>query len=339
MLILNLTKMSHDSNLQIKLDKFAKYAWFVLAYNIVVVLWGVVVRSSLSGDGCGQFWLTCGGEIVPSAPQLKTVIEFSHRISSGLALVAVLSLFVWTFRKYASGSLMRKMASASMILIVIEALIGAVLVLNKLVALNPSIVRAFSMAAHLINTFILLAVLTLTAWFASGGKPFSVRAQGKTLWLLAIAVAGILLISLSGSLAALSSTLFPAISLSEGLRQDFSETSHILLRLRISHPILSITVGVFLLFLANWFKARREGNIWVSRWANVLVILVAVQFASGALTLLTLAPIVMQLVHLLLADAVWITFVLLAANILAVKEENLTEKFVSDFSLEIKSSS
>ncbi len=102
--------MNSDSNLQIKLDKFAKYAWFVLAYNICVILWGVVVRASLSGDGCGQFWLTCGGEIVPSAPELKTIIEFSHRITSGLALVAVFVMFIWASRKYTKSSLMRKMA-------------------------------------------------------------------------------------------------------------------------------------------------------------------------------------------------------------------------------------
>lgn len=328
--------MNFDSNLPIKLDNFAKYAWFVLAYNICVILWGVVVRASLSGDGCGQFWLTCGGEILPSAPQLKTVIEFSHRITSGLALIAVVVMCVWAFRKYARGSLLRKMAFASLILIIIEALIGAMLVLFKLVALNPSIVRAFSMAAHLINTFVLLAVLTLTAWFASGGKPFPARVRGKTLWLLATAIAGILLISLSGSLAALSSTLFPAISLSEGWRQDFSETSHILLRLRISHPILSIAVGVFLIFLAGWFKARQKEAIWVNRCANALIALVAVQFACGALTLLTLAPIVMQLIHLFLADAVWIAFVLMTANVLASEKDNLTEKFEGNYSLETK---
>jgi heme A synthase len=138
-------------------------------------------------------------------------------------------------------------------------------------------------------------------------------------------------------LAALSSTLFPAISLTEGLRQDFSETSHFLLRLRISHPILSVAVGVFLIFLAGWFKSKQKENIWVNRWANALIILVFVQFASGALTLLTLAPIVMQLVHLLLADAVWIAFVLMMANVLAAEENYLIEKIERNFSLETKS--
>jgi heme A synthase len=303
-------------NTELKLPAFARYAWFVLAYNIVVILWGVVVRASLSGDGCGQFWLTCGGEVVPSAPQLKTVIEFSHRVTSGLAFVAVLVLLIWAFRRFAKGNLMRKMAFASFVFISIEALIGAVLVLFKLVALNPSMIRAFSMTAHLINTFVLLAVLTLTAWFASGGKSFSIR-RGKISQLLAVAVFGILLVSASGSLAALSSTLFPSATLAEGLAKDFSDSSHILLRLRVSHPILSISVGVFLIFLAGWIKSNAKESFWTNRWANVLTVLVGIQFLSGALTLLTLAPIVLQLIHLLLADAVWIAFVLMSANVLA----------------------
>ena len=316
-------------NTELKLSAFARYAWFVLAYNIVVILWGVVVRASLSGDGCGQFWLTCGGEVVPSAPQLKTVIEFSHRVTSGLAFVAVLVLLIWAFRRFAKGNLMRKMAFASFVFISIEALIGAVLVLFKLVALNPSMIRAFSMTAHLINTFVLLAVLTLTAWFASGGKSFSIR-RGKISQLLAVAVFGILLISASGSLAALSSTLFPSTTLAEGLAQDFSDASHILLRLRVSHPIFSISVGVYLIFLAGWLKAKAGNNRSVARWSNFLSGLILVQIAFGALTLLTLAPILMQLGHLFLADAVWIAFVLMSASFLAEQSEIKNFSFVAE---------
>jgi heme A synthase len=89
---------------------------------------------------------------------------------------------------------------------------------------------------------------------------------------------------------------------------------------------LSILVGVFLAFLASWIKTKAPENSSVRRWANVLTILILIQFVSGAITLLTLAPIVMQLVHLLLADAVWIAFVLMSASILAEKNkiENLS---------------
>lgn len=298
-----------------KLDKFARYAWFVLGYNVVVILWGVFLRASKSGDGCGQHWLTCHGEVIPSAPEMKTVIEFSHRLTSGLAFIAVLILVIWAFRRSPKGSAVRKTAFVSFIFIITEALVGAGLVLTGNTAETLTAARPFWMIGHLTNTFILLAFLTLTAWFASGGKAFSFKNNPKASLFLAIAAAGIFFVGMTGSVAALSSMLFPSETLAEGITKDFSETSNVLLRLRISHPIVSIMTSVFLIFLAGWLKA--QANFRVARWANLLTILVLIQIAFGALTLLTLAPILMQLGHLLLADAIWIAFVLLTASFLA----------------------
>lgn len=304
-------------NTETKLSGFAKYAWFALAYNIVVILWGVFLRASKSGDGCGQHWLTCHGEVIPSAPELKTVIEFSHRLTSGIAFLVVLILLIWAFRKFENGSAIRKSAVVAFIFIVTEALVGAGLVLTGNTAETLTAARPFWMIGHLTNTFILLAFLSLTAWFASGGKPFSLKTQPKILWLLILAVVGILFIGMSGSVAALSSMLFPSETLSEGLAKDFSQTSHILLRLRLSHPILSILVSVYLIFLAGWLKKKFENSPSVTRWSNALSVLIIIQIAFGALTLLTLAPILMQLGHLLLADLIWISFVLMSANVLS----------------------
>ncbi|MGI9054282.1 MAG: COX15/CtaA family protein [Pyrinomonadaceae bacterium] len=314
---------------ELKLSKFAKYAWFVLAYNVVVILWGVFLRASKSGDGCGQHWLTCHGEVIPSAPEMKTVIEFSHRITSGIAFLVVFALVIWAFRKFEKYNPIRKTALISFVFIITEALVGAGLVLTGNTAGTLTAARPFWMIGHLTNTFILLAFLTLTAWFASGGKRLNFKARPKILLLLGLGVFGIFLIGVSGSVAALSSMLFPSATLAEGIAKDFSATSHILLRLRVSHPILSIMVGVFLVFLAGWIKSKANGNASVKRWANILTILILIQFAFGTMTLLTLAPIMMQLGHLLLADAVWIAFVLMWAAILAEKSEvgNISSAF------------
>jgi heme A synthase len=316
-------------NGELKLSGFAKYAWFVLAYNIIVILWGAFLRASLSGDGCGQHWLTCGGEVVPTAPQFKTIIEFSHRLSTGLAFFVVLLLFVWAFRKFAKGDYVRKTAFISFVLIIVEALIGAGLVLTGNTAENWTAWRPFWMAAHLITTFSLLAVLTLTAWLSQGRKSFGFNASRRISILLSVAVAGFLVIGMSGSVAALSSMLFPSTSLAEGIARDFSSASHILLRLRISHPILSVAGGTFLVFIAGWLKSQFKENGPVNRWANVLSVLVLIQFVSGAVTLLTHAPILMQIIHLLLADLMWIVFVLLSANVLAEHTEVENVTFIS----------
>ncbi len=309
---------------KLKLNRFAKYAWFVLAYNILVVLWGVFLRASKSGDGCGQHWLTCHGEVVPSAPELKTIIEFSHRIMSALdglivLILVVSAIIIW--RKDRTTSAVMKMAIGSFIFVLVEGLIGAGLVLTGNTAGSYSASRPLWAMGHLISTFILLTFMSLMAWYASGGKVFSLRLQRKNLLLLAIGVLGILLVGMSGSLAALSNMLFPSQSLAEGIAKDFSDASHYLLRLRISHPILSVATSVYLFFLSMWISKKSE-EVWTKKFAGYLALLLLVQVVFGGLTLVMLAPIVMQVGHLLLADLVWIMFVLMWASFLAENKNN-----------------
>lgn len=304
-----------------KLTSFSKYALFVLVWNVVVILWGVFLRASKSGDGCGQHWLTCHGEVIPSAPELKTVIEFSHRITSFLAFVAVLILLIWTFRKFASGTQIRKTAVVSFIFIITEALVGAGLVLTGNTAESLTAARPFWMAGHLINTFVLLAFLTMTARLANGGEPLQLMAESKYLAAVIVGIIAVFLVSITGSIAALAHMLFPAGTLSEGVAQDFSSTSHALLRLRLLHPITAILTSVFLIFLVGWLAKESGIEPRVKRWSNILSLLIIVQIAFGSATLLMLGPIVMQLGHLLLADAIWISYVLTAANFLSQRKD------------------
>lgn len=305
-----------------KLSKFAKYAWFVLAYNILVILWGVFLRASRSGDGCGQHWVTCHGEFIPSAPELKTIIEFSHRITSSIAGLLLIVLLVWAIRRwYVSRAERDRLAMAaaigSFIFVVIEGLLGRSLVLTGNTAMTLTPERPFWMAGHLVNTFILLAFITLTAWFATNGRRLNFRIETKYLAIAAFGFFVIMAVGVSGSIAALASMLFPADSLGTGIEQDFSPTSNVLLRLRVLHPILSILSGVLLVFISGWFKRESADDNGVKRWSGILSMLIVVQLAFGAATLLTLAPIVMQLGHLFLADAIWISYVLTTANFLA----------------------
>lgn len=305
-----------------KLSGFAKYAWFVLAYNLLVVLWGVFLRASKSGDGCGMHWLTCHGEVLPSAPQFKTVIEFTHRMMSALDGLLMLILLGWAFWIWYKGrekSSRRTLITAAIafFFVLTEGALGAGLVLTGNTAETLTAARPFWMAAHLINTFILLAFLVLTARFASGGDALKFNIEKKYIAGLLIGVAAIFLVSISGSIAALSNMIFPSGTLTEGMAKDFSETSHILLRLRLLHPVTAILTSVFVIFLTGWLAKERFGDAKVMRWSNVLTILILGQIAFGSATLLMLAPIVMQLGHLLFADAIWLSFVMFAAAFLS----------------------
>jgi cytochrome c oxidase assembly protein subunit 15 len=295
------------------MDKLTRYAWTVLAANLGVILWGAYVRASGSGAGCGSHWPLCNGEVLPRAAPTATLIEFTHRATSGLALLAVVALVVWVFRARPQGHPARPAAVASLVLMLTEAAIGAGLVLFQLVADNASLARALFMATHLTNTFLLLAALTLTAHHAGGAPTPRWRSPSPRVWLLLGAAAALLLVGISGAVAALGDTLWPAASLDEALQQDLSPTAHVLIRLRILHPLLAALTSLGLLYLAAHLAADRS----VPRGrapARALALGCVVQVACGVLNVLLLAPTGLQLAHLLLADIVWIAFVLMASE-------------------------
>ena len=127
-----------------KRNRFAVYSWGLLGYLLLVVAWGAYVRATGSGAGCGKHWPLYDGVVIPRAQSIEMAIEFTHRVSSGLSLLAVVGLFVWAIRIYPRGHRVRRGAGAVMILIVTEALLGAGLVLFELVADNATMVRAFA---------------------------------------------------------------------------------------------------------------------------------------------------------------------------------------------------
>jgi heme A synthase len=301
------------------MDRFARYAWLTLAYNVAVILWGALVRATGSGAGCGSHWPLCNGEVVPRAPRLATIIEFSHRATSGIALLLVVALVVWAFRGRPRGHAARQAAVWSLIFMLSEAAVGAGLVLFELVADNQSMARALFVATHLINTFLLLAALTLTARFASGGVPFRLRSQGTLGGGILLGFLALLLSGVSGAVAALGDTLFPATSLAQALEQDLSPTAHLLIRLRIFHPAFAIAAGAIVLYLSLKLLKTRPGPE-TSRYALWTSGLVFIQVLAGAVNVLLLAPVWLQLVHLLLADLLWIAFLLLGASALAVSD-------------------
>jgi heme A synthase len=244
------------------------------------------------------------------------LIEFSHRLSSGLAFLLTVGLLIWAFRAYPRQHVVRWAAGFSMLFMITEALIGAGLVLFQLVADNASIARVLSIAAHLANTFLLLASLTLTAWWASGGEPFRLRGQGALSGLLALGLIGVLVVGVSGAVTALGDTLFPVSSLTEGLRQDFSPTAHVLIRLRLLHPVIAVSVALYLILVAALCNSSRHSV--ATRWLSLsLTVFLLVQLGAGLVNVALLAPVWMQLVHLFLADAVWIVLVLLTASAFA----------------------
>ncbi len=292
-----------------------RFAWTVLVYNVVVILWGAVVRATSSGAGCGDHWPLCNGVVLQSNPRLATLIELAHRVSSGLTLPLVLVLLLWTFRSTVSGHLARIATIAAVVFTFNEALLGALLVLLRLTADNRSPARATYLSLHLANTLLLLGALTLAAYFLSRGEGFTRRTTRFNQ--LPLAVTGLtatLVLGVTGTLAALSDTLFPATSLSAAFAQDFSASGGWLLRLRVLHPLTAVIAALFIC----WLLLRSIARPAERKLALLVLSLLVLQFGLGVADVTLLAPLWMQIVHLLGADLLWIALVVLAARVCVV---------------------
>jgi len=293
------------------LSPYAKFAWGVLAYSLVVILWGAFVRATGSGAGCGGHWPLCNGEVVPRTAGLATVIEFGHRLTSGLAVILVGVLVVGAWRSFPRGHVVRSSAFMCAVFMVVEALLGAGLVLLGLVAGNVSVARGFWAAGHLLNTFLLVGSLALTAWWASGGRPPRSRFRKETMVALSAVLAGVLFLAMSGAVTALGDTLFPPGTAAPGA----SGAAHVFVRLRVWHPVLALLVGILVAYAARGTLARvRPGT--TKKLILAAAHLYAVQLLIGAINVWMQAPIGLQLAHLLVADLVWILLVLGTAGLL-----------------------
>jgi heme a synthase len=300
-----------------------RFAWAVVVYNVLVIVWGAVVRATGSGAGCGDHWPLCNGQVVPLNPQVATVIEFTHRMMSGATLVLIVALVVWAFRGTAQKHLARAFAVAGLLLTLNEALLGALLVKLGLTATSTSPLRPPMLALHLSNTLLLLGALALTAHFL-GRKTAMMRGAVRFEHRLT-AIVGLLAamsIGVTGSLAALGDTLFPSTSLRSALAADFSSSAEWLVRLRILHPASAIVAGAFILWLL-WravFAARNGEHSKLGFWLAGLLVF---QFLLGGLDVLLRAPVWMQVLHLAGADAFWCVLVVLTMSVTVVGKELL----------------
>lgn len=308
-----------DNTARIPSEALCRFAWGVLAYFIAVILFGTIVRATGSGAGCGDHWPLCNGTILQHDPRTATLIEFTHRLTSAISFFAVVGLLVWTFLGTVRGHLARATAAAAVVFTLFEALIGAALVLLGLTAESHSPLRPWYLALHLTNTLLLVAALALTAHLLGRREGF--RRGGLRVRSPLSAAAGLvafLVVGVTGSLAALGDTLFPSSSLHAALAADFSSRSGWLIRWRWTHPTIALLAGVFLIWLLAR-GARRpapERGHWDNRGLSALVLaLLAVQYTLGIMDVALLAPVWLQVAHLLGADCLWIALVVLAARL------------------------
>ncbi len=299
--------------------RYPRFAWAVLSYNLLVILLGTLVRATRSGDGCGDHWPACNGELIPVAPRIQTLIEYTHRQSTVLDGLLILGLVGGAFVLHRRGlQPLRTVlaAAASLFFTLVEAWIGKMLVKGGYVVDNATVQRGIWMSIHLCNTFFLLTSLSLAAWWA-GGKPASrLRGQGPVAAVLGLAFVSMLVLGASGAIAALGDTLAPGRGHEQVIADASRPDAPWALRLQILHPYIAGSTGLWLLLVAGLVAHLRPSED-TRRWGKIVGWIFVGQIAAGFVNVQLRAPVAMQLAHLLLADCIWVACVLLSAAALS----------------------
>jgi heme A synthase len=297
---------------------FRWVAWATLGFNLAVIAGGTIVRATGSGDGCGETWPKCGDQFVPPNATVETLIEFSHRASSFLAGVGIAALFLLALWAFEKGHIVRKTATASGVLIVTEALLGAALVLFGWVDDDISVGRMVAVASHLTNTFLLLAALTLTAWWGSGRPGPKQSIPRSTFRWLGLAGGVLLVLAATGALNAIGDAVFPADSVVSGISAEFGPTAPLLLRLRVIHPAVAVVGGIFV----AWIVTRHSltGTPRTQRLSAAFSVVVLTQMFIGIANIFLLTPLAVQVTHLFVADILWIVFILFVASAISADQ-------------------
>lgn len=276
-------------------DRTTKLTSITFYLTAFVILWGALVRATHSGAGCGKHWPLCDGKVIPLDPPIEMIIEFTHRLTSGASAILVFLLFFF-MKKHNRNSRSFKYISLASCFMLVEILIGASLVLFGWVKDSHSPIRPYMMGFHLINSFLLIGSL-----FLLNNEKNNDYTSRKVNFIELSLLGCFLIVASMGAVTSLGDTLFPSVSLSEGITEDFSNTSPLLIQLRVIHPILAVLISFFLLrysIEASRLSTRKSFSLHV-------IFFIIAQVLLGGLTVLLLAPPILQILHLLIAIGLW----------------------------------
>lgn len=284
------------------------FAAVAAGFMVLVILEGALVRATGSGAGCGNHWPLCNGDFFPHHPRLATVIEYTHRSMTGICTTLVAVLIGWTFLARPRGDRARRAVVWSGVLLLTEALLGALLVKGGYVEHNASNMRVVMQCIHFTNTMLLLAAITLTWWWLRDRPQPLVLLHSQARAAAWIALIGTLFVGATGSVAALADTLFPPTSLQGAFLQDFAASAPLIVRMRWLHP----ASAVIALAAAIWLSLQLRSTL-----GRLVLALICAQLILGATDVVLLAPTWMQILHLLGADAYWMALITACATVLA----------------------
>jgi cytochrome c oxidase assembly protein subunit 15 len=259
---------------------------------------GGLVRATKSGLGCGTDWPHCSGRLVPSLETRATIIEFSHRLTASVVVILLAALAVVAWRNRAEAPRLVKPSIAAFILVMSQAVLGAIVVKLEL--------DAVSVVLHLATALSLVALLIyiVCASSAADGKLTELHDEAVSRSARYVAGAVFLLLLLGSYVSGREAGyVFPDWPLMNGrVIPDFQVEGQ---AIHFLHRGFALIVGVVLVMFVVRMSRRRAEFPLTARLAHIAAGLFGVEVMIGALNVWTRLNSISVTFHLLIGALIW----------------------------------
>ena len=285
------------------MTRFRRLSIISLFATFILVAIGGLVRATQSGLGCGDDWPACNGRLAPALETRAEIIEFSHRFAAMIVGFMILGLAILALRHFRDNPKVLRATLAALALVVLQALLGALVVIQEL--------KAETVVIHLVGSMSLLALLVYIVTKVSADQGTLRVEADASLSRQAMGVAlAVLVLLMVGSYVSSYPDRPPAWPLIDG--RLIPDLGNEIFLVHFVHRALAAVVGVLLLFFCLRVIRRKAEHPRGARLARAALGLFAVETIIGAANVWTdLNPVVVTF-HLLSGGGIWASLIGLA---------------------------
>lgn len=265
----------------------------------IMLLMGAVVTKTGSGKGCGNSWPFCHGQLIPESLPIETVIEYSHRIISGLDGALILVLVVWSWIRYRHDRKVKILGFLSLFFVVFQGILGALtVVFEGVFAKNLTLALHFGFSLISFASVILLTVylfqLKTERNHLTSLQQIATPSLRYTMWGLAVYT---YLVVYTGALVRHSHATMScgySFPLCEGqIWPSFSSPAGI----HFLHRIAGMSLWFLVLLVMIWVFRKYPTRVDLKHGIMLSFILISLQAISGVITVWMGGQVLVALVH------------------------------------------
>jgi heme a synthase len=260
---------------------------------IIVLLQGALVTKTESGQGCGDSWPLCHGQVIPETINtLETIIEYSHRAVSAILGIMVIILAIWMWKKLPHVRETKFLAIIAILFIIFQGLLGAAAVMWG----QSSAVLALHFGFSLVSFASVLLLTILVFEEDKGPQVRSPRISLSFKWCIYFVFTYLYIVVYTGALvrhtgSSLACAGWPLCNgqIIPPLRANIA--------VQFGHRVAAALMFIVILALVIHVYRHYKDEIALRYTALISLILVTIQVISGAYVVFTQLSLLSSMLH------------------------------------------